>query len=204
MTGQEFLNEIPAACQLIDEGHLSWEQLREGITAFGGEVKVTGDRPSGSEAVELFIPGTSTNIKIGSAGLALLRMLLSGAALVTAPQTLVAWPVMGAAGVNFGDACYRLRKAIQTLSVTDGELCVYLALAESRTNESRAAGIFPSAEIVAATLDNRGGEWCGLYCRFHRRNHDVVTATAVGEVLSFLASTRSVVAKKSASTWWVA
>ena len=49
-------------------------------------------------------------------------MLLLGVALIPGPHTVVAWAAAGAGGLNFADACYRLRKSIQTLDVDGGEL----------------------------------------------------------------------------------
>ena len=64
--------------------------------------------------------------------------------------------------------------------------------------------VYPSVEDVMRTLQTRGIDWCGLRCRFHRRNHAPVTPQAVEEMLSFLSSSPNLlVGKKTPSTWWI-
>ena len=150
--------------------------------------------------MEMVVPGTKMHVQIGAAGLALLRMVVSGGALLTpGPHTIVAW----SSAANFADACYRLYNSMQTLDLDDGEFCTYLAVSSSETPEFRAQGLYPTAETVAQTLKDRGTDWCGLRCRFHSRAHKPFDGSTVSEMLTYLVG-KKVVTRKSAAEWWVA
>ena len=165
MTLPELISVLPGAQEGIATGALKEGDLVESALKLNAQLPGSGeDASQAASELRLRLPGTRYTIAIGSSSLALLRLGWSAYKLHTGHADF-------SDAINLPAAVDQLVSAVEHLSEEDGEFCLYLAVGSVGSLTDLFTGHYPTTAMITSVLRERGGDWCGLTCRFHSLDH---------------------------------
>ena len=196
LTPAELISTLPGAQEDIASGSIKEAELIASVRALGAQLP-DSDQTAARAASELQIrmPGTRFTIGISSGSLALLRLGWS------AYKYHMGHADFGDA-LNISTAVNQLISAVNSLNEESGESCAYLALGSVASFSDLLTGNYPSTAAVTGILHERGGDWCGLTCRFHSIDHAAFDTAEVQTVMEALAS-KGIVKRGGTEGWWI-